>query len=417
MTAINSKSDSFDIKADEILEKQLVKTCFLPVVSIPEKTITGFEALSRGICPYTGKDISPFALFSIAKDDGVSIEMDRLCREKALENFRDLYVSNNNYLLFLNIETSILDEEVVGSGYLFNQVLRLGLNPNNIVIEILESESHNVEALKKFIDFHKEHGFIIALDDVGAGSSNLNRIALAKPDLIKIDKYIVEDMENRYHKQEIFRALVQLSRNIGALVVSEGVESEKDVLLSLELGGNLLQGFYFSKPVEAARLNIKAIKEKIDFLALKFKSYKKERIHLRRKQYDRYGNLIKEFIDALSLSCLNDFETTIKSVMKGREEIECAYILDERGIQSGRTIINNKKIKKQKRLLFHPADNGSDHSLKDYYLFLNSHGDKYVSSEYISMASGNLCITISTRFNDTDNFKYIICVDIVRENS
>lgn len=406
-------SNNNSIKIEEILERELIKTCFLPVVSVSGRSITGLEALSRGISPVDGACISPFKLFEMAGDAGIMIDIDRLCRKKALESFKSLGSKIDNCLLFLNIETSILDNEVVGSGYLNRQVAEAGLNPGNIVIEILESDTGDVESLERFINMYKHYGFIIALDDVGAGSSNLNRIAYTKPDLIKIDKYIVEDMEKTYHKQEIFKALVQLSRNIGALVVSEGVENENDALLSLEFGANMLQGFYFTKPVVADKLNLRSVEGEVERLASEFKKHKKRRIKSRRNRHERYENMISKIAKTLSSNETSNHEAIMLMLMEEHQEIECVYILDEQGIQSGATFLNNDRIKEQKRLLFSPAEDSSDHSLKDYYLFLNSNRERYVSSEYISMASGNLCITISCRFNDLKGYKYILCVDLV----
>src|SRR5215204_1586863 len=80
--------------------------------------------------------------------------------------------------------------------------------------------------------------------------SNLNRIPLIKPDILKVDRRLISNIDADYYKQETFKSLVGVSRRIGALIVAEGVESESEAIISLELGADLLQGYFLSRPQE-----------------------------------------------------------------------------------------------------------------------------------------------------------------------
>lgn len=97
--------------------------------------------------------------------------------------------------------------------------------------------------LKMFLCTYKEYGFLIALDDVGTGHSNLDRISLVKPDILKIDRSIIDNIDQRYHNQEVFKSLVNLSKRIGTMVVTEGVERKEEAILAFELGADMLQGY------------------------------------------------------------------------------------------------------------------------------------------------------------------------------
>ena len=73
-------------------------------------------------------------------------------------------------------------------------------------------------------------GFLLALDDVGIGHTNLARIPRLEPDILKIDRVLVHGMSVNYHRREVFRSLLLLAHQIGALAIAEGVEDETDVL-------------------------------------------------------------------------------------------------------------------------------------------------------------------------------------------
>jgi EAL domain-containing protein (putative c-di-GMP-specific phosphodiesterase class I) len=95
----------------------------------------------------------------------------------------------------------------------------------------------------------REQGFRIAVDDVGAGYAGLSSFALLEPDLIKIDMSLIRDIDASKAKQSIVRSMLQLAtRDLGMLVICEGVETpaERDALIWL--GANLLQGHLFGKP-------------------------------------------------------------------------------------------------------------------------------------------------------------------------
>jgi EAL domain-containing protein (putative c-di-GMP-specific phosphodiesterase class I) len=96
--------------------------------------------------------------------------------------------------------------------------------------------------LRDFVEGHRDAGYLVALDDIGKGHSNLDRIFLLKPDIIKVDRSIVTKIESNYHQQEVFKSMVQLARRIGALVVAEGVETRDEALHCVECGAICCRG-------------------------------------------------------------------------------------------------------------------------------------------------------------------------------
>lgn len=163
------------IDLEWLLEHRTIQTYFQPIVSIRKQEIVGLEALSRGRSA-SNDIIMPQPLFAATAAKEKSVELDRLCREKALENYKIISAKGNDGFLFLNLDTSIIDKGVVGSGHLIKTVQQLGLNPSSIVIEIVESKIHNTEGLTSFINAYKQYGntYKRLLEELGQKLSDIH---------------------------------------------------------------------------------------------------------------------------------------------------------------------------------------------------------------------------------------------------
>lgn len=236
------------IDIESILLNGAVVPHFQPLVSMRRRSIVGFEGLSRGWDTQAEALIPAPRLFAAAADKGLSRELDLLCREKILGEFAVLHEADPELILSVNIEASSAMAKKPWGDYLNMQVAAVGVTPRNVIIEILESVVDDTQELVRFVDRHREAGFLIALDDVGAGHSNLNRIPLIRPDVIKVDRYLVEGLDQDLHKQEVFKSLLSMARHLGTVIVAEGAENEAEVTALLALGVDMIQGYYFSTP-------------------------------------------------------------------------------------------------------------------------------------------------------------------------
>ncbi|MDP4142981.1 MAG: EAL domain-containing protein [Bacillota bacterium] len=407
----------------EIVENNNIVAQYQPIVSLSKQKVVGFEGLSRGLNKLNSKMISPIKMFEYACNNGLAVNFDRGCRDKCLEGFKCYHCTNKDLRLFVNIEASII-EEVHGSNYFLQQVLKYGFSPENIVIEINESNVKHIDHLVAFVKQYRGYGFLIALDDVGTGFSNFERISLLKPDIIKLDRSLIKDIEDSYHKQEILRSLVNLANKIGAVVIVEGVETEVELDYALEYGAHLIQGYYFSKPLFLNNELMNTLDDKIKNTAVEYKDY----IHLKMKKEQIYRNKIdrhlKELISDLEYKKSDEFDRVLQEFVYEHTDlnIECSYILDLDGIQISNTIFaRGFSNKRDQSLMFYPAEKGSDNSLKKYYYELvSSRLNKYITDPYISHATGNVCRTISIIFNNALNTdtEYILCVDFtLKQNS
>lgn len=387
-----------------------VITHFQPIVSVVKKAIVGLEGLSRGMTEPGGEIIPPDRLFRMAAEAGRTLELDRLCRQTALEAFRKVYETHSDILLFLNIEASVL-EKATGSGHLARTVSEIGLPPSRIVIEINETKVHDTRCIKQFIDTYRSQGFLIALDDVGAGFSNLDRVALVQPDIIKIDRSLITGIDSLYHKQEVFKSLANLSRKIGALVVAEGVETGAEALTLLELGADMLQGYYFARPAAYSEEDLQSCTAKLKQAATSYKRYMTCKIEEEKQMYSQFDRVMESMADELAKESGDRFDAKLFHLVEQFDILECAYILDASGIQISDTVCRREPGVNQSPI-YHPACKGEDHSLKKYYSSLVYAGlNKYLTGTYISLATGSLCVTNSVMFKDIEGTDFILCAD------
>ncbi|MDP3427608.1 MAG: EAL domain-containing protein, partial [Humidesulfovibrio sp.] len=119
------------ITIEEILENEWISTVFQPLISIKRKALLGVEALAR--CTAPGEDIPPTEMFRMAAEAGKLLELDRMCRKKALEAFAPIHFQNRGLIVSINVDGYAIDADVVGSGTLIHQVKALGISPNNVL--------------------------------------------------------------------------------------------------------------------------------------------------------------------------------------------------------------------------------------------------------------------------------------------
>jgi len=117
------------------------------------------------------------------------------------------------------------------------------------VLEISERQAiENYALLKEASEYYSDIGFALAIDDVGAGYSNLKSLVEFNISYIKLDISMVRNINDDPLKKEIVRAMVQIGKNINADVIAEGIETEDELKELLDLGLIYGQGFLFAKP-------------------------------------------------------------------------------------------------------------------------------------------------------------------------
>lgn len=227
------------------ITKGTLTTHFQPIVDLHSEKIYGYESLIRGVND-DGSLVYPDKLFSWAKEGDMLFYLDRACRETSLKTAAVKNIKNKVFINF--IPTAIYDPEHCLQSTV-KWAKQLEFDPKNIIFEVTETEHvEDIEHLNKILTFYKSQGYMVALDDVGSGYSSLNMIARLKPDIVKIDREIIDGIDTNPVNQSVFKAIVSLAKESGIIVLAEGAERAEEIAYCGANGADLAQGYYFGKP-------------------------------------------------------------------------------------------------------------------------------------------------------------------------
>jgi len=230
-----------------IISNKLITTVFQPIFDIENEIIVGYEALTRG--PKDSELFSPEILFSVAEEYELLSELELLCRASAITRFVELKLTGK---LFINICLNVMLNKDHPYGETIKLVEESGLSPQQIVIEISEkSPFPESDILLKALTKYRKFGFDIAIDDLGAGYSGLKQWSYLRPDIVKIDRYFIDQCDQDVMKREFLKILFELGRISNAYVIAEGIETKEEFELLRELGMVYSQGFFLAKPNES----------------------------------------------------------------------------------------------------------------------------------------------------------------------
>jgi EAL domain-containing protein (putative c-di-GMP-specific phosphodiesterase class I) len=400
----------FDIH--QVLRARSMESHFQPIISIRGRKVIGLEALVRATNPTSGSAISPAFLFDAASRHQQSLQLDRMCRESALSGFASIAGLDPDLILFVNVDVSNLSRSTAESTTLIKLTEEYGIPPERVVIEIIESKINDAHALQRFVAAHRKRGFLIALDDMGTGHSNLERIPTIKPDIIKLDRSLIQDIDREYHKQELFDFFIKMAHRIGVFVVVEGIETEAEALSCLERGADLVQGFYFARPQPPDRTCLEHGLEYASRLRGVLTDHMVRKFTKRKLLYKQYNEIAERITAVVEMSNPADYEVVIENALMRFPSAECAYVIHESGRQLTSTIFNPNCSYRKRTTIFGPSPAGGNQSARDYFMYLGTNQRRYVTHPYVSMATGNVCITISNRVSLSSGESYVVCVDI-----
>jgi EAL domain-containing protein (putative c-di-GMP-specific phosphodiesterase class I)/GGDEF domain-containing protein len=239
-------------RLQDVLLGHQITTVFQPIVDLKTRVIHGFEALSRG--PAGTQQHSPINLFEAATATELVFELDRHCRRRAMRTARDLPAP---HLLFVNVvPASMYDSDFQGTS-LIHLLEGLGLSPARIVLEVselyaIENYTLFAEALQNFTQL----GFSIAVDDIGAKYSGLEKIAHLQPRYLKFDMQLVRDIDKNPIKREMARALKTFADKMDSQIIAEGIEREGEQQACVELGLHYGQGYLLARPAPLETFNL-----------------------------------------------------------------------------------------------------------------------------------------------------------------
>ncbi len=239
---IKSKKSPRPVKAIQLQLHQNYahNFAFQPIVDLELMQITALEALIRG-----DDGSSPYELFGKLTPPQLH-KLDVDSKRTALEMFSEMKYEG---LMSLNLLPLSLVEYPDSVQMISQYAQHLGLNPDNVIIEITEQEAiDNHDEFNKVADLIRAHGMRIAIDDFGAGYAGLSLLAEFQPHKLKIDRSIVLGVAEHGPRQAIVGAITYVTSRLGIEVIVEGVDNEQDLKWLISAGITQIQGFYFAEP-------------------------------------------------------------------------------------------------------------------------------------------------------------------------
>lgn len=207
---------------------------FQPIVDLARGRVFGYEALARSEVPEFS---NPLVLFDAAIATGFTGQLGRALRQMAV---RDCAFST----LFLNMHPDEFAE-----GWLIRPDDPITLHDQTIYLEVTESVplSHYQYCHSVLAEI-RSRGVKIAVDDLGAGFSNLKYIADLQPDVVKLDRELVAGLVRNSPLHRLVTSLVNLCHQMGAKVVAEGIETGVELRAVIDTGAHYGQGYHLARP-------------------------------------------------------------------------------------------------------------------------------------------------------------------------
>lgn len=244
-----STLDEFMAKAQTgwltaMLRENRLSSVFHPIIHCRSQEIFAYECLMRG--NIEEKTIFPGQIIEVAKAAGLLFQMDLAARRAAIIGAAHFGLQSK---IFINFTPTAIYDPVNCLKSTVQTVDEVGLRREQVVFEVIESEQvARVADLNNILDYYRQNGFQVALDDVGAGYSSLNLLARLRPDYIKLDRDLITDIYQEPVKATIARKLLETARDLGMKTVAEGIEKKEEYDWLCQHGADYVQGYLFARP-------------------------------------------------------------------------------------------------------------------------------------------------------------------------
>ena len=236
------------------LDRDEMELHYQPIISMRDRTISGFEALLRWSHRSRGV-ISPNEFIPLAEETGLIYDLGQWVLGKACKQIAAWNKSKkkeDQLEISINLSSRQFSDPNLVEGIVEN-IEKSGFDAEFLKIEITESAlMQNAQRSVSMLNQLKDLNIKVCVDDFGTGYSSLSYLHTFPIDTLKIDRSFVHDMSRNFRNMEIIRTIIMLAHNLKLDVIAEGVETgEQDAQLSA-LGCQFAQGFYFSRPINSS---------------------------------------------------------------------------------------------------------------------------------------------------------------------
>jgi len=252
MQEMIQEKQRIQIMLQDAIKKNELSVVYQPRVSVKSQKIVGVEALLRWL-PEQGGTISPNKFIPIAEESGQIEQLgawvfEQVCQQidewNKLAEFKGISVSVNASVCQLRTDKFM--------NFVKSMLKKYNVEPSQIEIEITETAmSDNIDVLIAELQKINNLGVCISMDDFGTGHASLDYLRKLPLDRLKIDRSFIQDIGNDDCDEEIIKVVIAIAKKMSLDLVAEGVETKEQLAFLFNEECDVIQGFYFSKPVTA----------------------------------------------------------------------------------------------------------------------------------------------------------------------
>jgi EAL domain-containing protein (putative c-di-GMP-specific phosphodiesterase class I) len=223
-----------------------------PILTLENESILGYESLLR----IKDQSIYPSQLFEVAKKTNMLSLLDQKAQEVAIQGrYNKLPQGIKSFIKFI---PSTISNPELHLKQIFQILEKYKVSCDDLVLEVAETE--NIVDLNHLINtlrMYKENGMKLALDDVGANFSTLDKLLAIQPNYLSINKKFIHDCHLNKDKQTFLKNILQIANELNTCVLAKGIEQKGEYDYLKLLGVHLGQGYFIGKPSETPSAFIK----------------------------------------------------------------------------------------------------------------------------------------------------------------
>ncbi|MCM3722666.1 EAL domain-containing protein [Solibacillus isronensis] len=233
-----------------IIAQEAMSTYFQPIYDVRYNTTFGFEALNRPIALKLFQTADIFYEF-VGQTDKVFL-FECFCRNLSLVRYHKKLLNYNttkDFTLFINIHPNVLLDKKYHSGETRALLEKLNISPEQVVFELTErSAVGDFEEFARVLSHYRSQGYRIAVDDVGSGYNSLKTLIYLKPEFIKLDRSLIQNIDQHKAQQQLLTVILNYAIESGTKVIAEGIETKAEYEFIQSVGVHYAQGYAIGRP-------------------------------------------------------------------------------------------------------------------------------------------------------------------------
>ncbi|AVX17640.1 MULTISPECIES: EAL domain-containing protein [Bacillus] len=366
------------------------------IFNAEEQRVVGYEVLGRILADAEIESLGPFFLDSGIPEE-YKLEVDDRVIRQALKRFKE---ADRDLLIFINQDANVL---MLDHGESFLELLKeyeeQGIELNRIVLEITEHNFEgDIEQLYHMLAYYRTYGIKIAVDNIGKESSNLDRIALLSPDLLKIDLQALKVSQPSPSYEHVLYSISLLARKIGAALLYEDIEADFQLQYAWRNGGRFFQGYYLQAP-SGDFIDRSLLKARLKTEFQQFITREKKKLETVYEHSENFYKRVNQAVSELKKTHQADDEFIKKLAENLTDCCFRIYMCDEEGYQ-----LTGNVFKQSGEWLYQPEYVEKNWSWRPYFLEnimkMRNSRKGFFSDLYSDIETGEMIRTFSYPMDD-----------------